>query len=138
MDYISVKKNDQMLETFNHSLSQTIYRHNSLHHEDPVFLNKILASLHKILPLPKDTKIQTPTNLVLPSHFLMGAKFQEKESGNIYVVEKVCLQFYGGWYYGVLLNHNGSHCFVDFQNLSCINETITQHIQDFHIRFQRI
>src|SRR5690606_32055099 len=136
MDYISTKKDVQSLENFNHTLSHEIYRSFSPKKESPDFLTKVLQALQKIIPLPEDVKIHSPTNLVLPSHFLMGASFKEKETGNIYKVEKVCLQFYGGWYYGVLLNLNGSHCFLDYQNLSCINEIVIQHINDFHNRFE--
>src|SRR5690606_31856302 len=117
--YISQKIDETQKETFNHTLSQEVYRRREEDRENHQKSQAILENLRRILPLPSNAYLETISNICYPTHELVGASFKEKETGKIYVAEKVCLQFYGGWYFGILLNCGGSHTFLDFENYSC-------------------
>ncbi len=136
-NYKTVISTDSFLEVFDHTHSQQIYRarSNSFDHK----ISEFMENIKKILPaLPDDAIFQTPSNLSLPRHGLVARRLLEKDTGNVYVCEKVCLQFYGGWFYGALLNHGGSHSFLYFENHSCINETVIEGIQEFWDRFSLV
>lgn len=128
---ISFKEDNNSKEWFNHTLSQEVYKITKGRSNLEVLKNK----LSKILPLPEDVKIDSASSLVFPSHKLLGKKLKELSSGKVFLVEKVCLQFYGGWHYGVLLNCEGSHCFRYFENHSCIETHIVQETSDFWNKF---
>lgn len=134
--YISILKTDHSTEYFNHTLNSELYRILRLKQTEDNN-QKILKVLKNILPLPADVEMSTPTNLSLPSHHLMGKKFTDTRTQEEYTVTKVCMQFYGGWHYCVLLvDQNRSSTFLMFENNSCINEEIINNIKEFNEFFK--
>lgn len=139
MSNLSYKKDEGSFEVFDHTLSHEIYSKRKEDRQNPDFLKKAFENLRRILFfLPEDAFMETPSNIHLPTHEFVGIKLKEKETGRVYVSEKVCLQFYGGWFFGVLLNCEGSHTFLYFHNHSCMNETILEGIQEFWERFEKL
>ena len=77
-------------------------------------------------------------NVELKNHPLVGTKIKSKWSGKKYTVEKVNKQWFNGFYLGMLLENNGSHVFVYFENINCEDETVLEDIErtkkEFDIR----
>jgi hypothetical protein len=117
-------------EFFNFPLSHEIYKIRNNRSE------QAFSFTRKLLSLPVDAHPKTSGNIVLPSHPLVGKTLIEKKTGFIYIIEQVNLQFYGGWAYHVLINHNGSHAFLHWENLSSICETILEGIAETQDRYQ--
>lgn len=136
--YISSVKTAQSTEYFNHTLNSEIYRIIRPNHTDEKN-QKVLALLKNILSLPEDVEITTASNLSLPTHPFVGKKFIDTRTQNEYTATKVCLQFYGGWHYCVLLvDQNKSSTFLMFENYSCINEEILNCIQEFKAFYKQL
>lgn len=136
MENLSIKRTGNSVEMFNHSLSHEIYRKRQEDRESVEFCEQALDRLRRILPLPDSAVMISPTNIRLPGHIMEGKRFREKSTGRVYVSEKVCFQFYGGWVYGILLNCGGSHTFLYYQNYSCMNEIIQEGVEEFWQRFE--
>lgn len=97
-------------------------------------------NLRRVLTfIPPDAKLEDYnrlTNINLPTHPLVGKKLKNQKNGKIYLVEKVNLQFYHGWFYGALMQCDGSHTFLYFQNKSCDCDTVLDSIEKFWYDFK--
>ena len=69
------------------------------------------------------------TNIEVKDYFLLGKKMKNTETGNIYNIEKVRKQWYGGWYILLLIECNKSHTTVFWENINCIHDTICDSIE---------
>lgn len=134
MQYISFYQNYIKKEWYNHTHSHEIYRLR----KESVNLDKIKKIYNKIFSLPEDSVFESSTNIYFPIHLLIGKKYLQKETNQIYIVEKVCLQFYGGWYFCLVLNYKGSHALVMSENHSCMNNSILESIKQFRQKYQQL
>lgn len=112
MRYLSIKETETSIEMFNHTLDYEIYK-----------ARKSDESLR---------------NIPQPLHPLVGKQLYRKSTSEICIVESVNKQFHGGWYYGALLNFNGSHAFVFFENESSICGTIETSVRRFKENYEVI
>lgn len=57
----------------------------------------------------------------IPDHELIGTVIVKKETGKKYVIDKVCRQWYCGWYWMVLARQLGtkSHAQIMWENENC-------------------
>lgn len=83
------------------------------------------------LPTRKDYYDDQDTGEI-PDHELLGTILKKKSTGGEYVIDKVCRQWYMGWYWVVLARAKGtkSHATLLWENESCRNETIVEGIGD--------
>jgi hypothetical protein len=128
---ISFKESNNSKEWYNHTHSIDVYRLR----KDGAIPKSFLKAL---LSLPENAVFDSASSISLPSHSLLGRVFKNKETGKEYVVEKVCLQFYGGWYMALLLNNKGSHAFMYYQNRSCMASEIKKSCDKFEEDFDLI
>jgi hypothetical protein len=70
------------------------------------------------------------------THPLVGKKLRNLESGKVYNVEKVFKEFYLGWFYKAVIECDGSHGVIFFENITCGAEEVLNQIEAFPIRFE--
>ena len=58
---------------------------------------------------------------------LVGTQITNSK-GKTYIVEQANKQWYNGYYIGILIQCNGSHAFIDIENINCEDEIVLQHI----------
>ena len=68
-------------------------------------------------------------NIVIEDHPLVGKKIVDTTTEKEYNVEQVNKQWYGGWYIGLLIECNGSHGFIWYENVDCWNDSVTDSIK---------
>jgi hypothetical protein len=71
-------------------------------------------------------------------HPLVGKKLRKIETGNVYNVERVFKEFYLGWFYKAVIEHNKSHGIVFFENVTCGCKEVVDQIEKFKDRFEII
>ena len=88
---------------------------------------QVLRARKKLGLWEADRKLR---NQEIKDHSLVGKYLFNKSKDEWYLVEKVNKQWYGGYYYGMLVQNNGSHAFVWFKNVNCLNKTVLESIKD--------
>ena len=75
------------------------------------------------------------SNRAIDDHSYIGKEIFHRKRGVWYLIEGVNLQWYGGFYYGMLIQHNGSHAFKYFENVNSINRVVREAVQKFAEEF---
>lgn len=68
------------------------------------------------------------SNIILEYHPLKRKKIKNRITGEMYSIEKVVKQFYNGWYITLLLERNGSHDQLIWENLTSKEDWISEEI----------
>lgn len=110
MAYKSTIKTDKYIEVFNHDVDHKIFR---ARRTDP-----------------------SVRNVPQPMHPMVGKTLIRKSNNEKCFVESVNKQFHAGWYYGALLNFNGSHAFMYFENISSMSEVVIACVKAFKQEFK--
>lgn len=71
-------------------------------------------------------------------HLFVGKKIVEKETQKIYEVQSVSKQWWRGWHLVALVCHNGSHGTRVIENISSIDPTIIQSLEEFHQEYDLV
>lgn len=70
-------------------------------------------------------------NIDLMYHSLRGKKILDKTTEKLYNIERVVKQYYNyGWYITLVLERNGSHDQVTWENISVKEDWIIEEIQE--------
>ena len=88
-------------------------------------LYNAIRNERKRLGIPKHSH-----NIILEDHPLVGKKIKKIETNKIYNIEQVNQQWYAGWYIGLLIEHNGSHGFIWYENIDCWNDIVVDSIEE--------
>ena len=76
------------------------------------------------LGMPNDS-----LNIVLDDYPLVGKRIRNNETDKIYVIEQANKHWYVGWYIGLLIEQNGSHAFIWYENIDCWNDIVVDSIE---------
>ena len=76
------------------------------------------------------TILENKDSKSLSDHPLLGKKFFDAETNLTYNIEKVCKQWWGGYYIALLIEQNGSHALRYWENISTEDETILESIRE--------
>lgn len=68
-------------------------------------------------------------NIVIRDYPLVGKKIRNNETGKIYNIEQANKHWYCGWYVGLLIEQNGSHGFIWYENIDCWNDIVVDSIK---------
>ena len=79
----------------------------------------------KNFPNPSE---QRNENLI--NHELVGRKIKHIPTGNVYVIEKVHKQWYAGWSISILVQRNGSHKSIFWENINSFHEITLNQIKE--------
>lgn len=74
----------------------------------------------------------------IEGHELIGMKIEDKTNGRVGVIEKVSAQWFIGRFLGVLVNFNGSHAYIFWQNIDCEESDIVAKIDASHEKYRLI
>jgi len=81
----------------------------------------------------KETKL---TNIDLPNHDLVGRKLLDQHEQRTYAIRSASKHWYGGWYLVLLIEHDGSHGSLIYENISCFHPLILEQIEESKYRYQ--
>lgn len=79
-----------------------------------------------------------PKNADILDHPLRGKVVFDHHKQAMYTIQGVYRHWYGGWYLVVLLERNGSHCCVPFEDLGCFHPSILDQIEKARYRYHLI
>jgi len=66
-----------------------------------------------------------PLSVDLPNHPLLGHHITDTETGKLYTIDKVCKQWYCGWYIVIFpVDSDRSHAMVYWTNINCIDSNV--------------
>ena len=68
-------------------------------------------------------------NIVIEDYPLVGKRIRNNETNKIYNIEQANKQWYVGWYIGLLIEQNGSHGFIWYENIDCWNDIMVSSIK---------
>lgn len=71
---------------------------------------------------------QNAHSVDLPDHELVGKNLVNFTTKNQYTIEKVCKQWYHGWYISLLIQNKGSHTAIFWENSNCTDKIIIKYI----------
>ena len=74
----------------------------------------------------------------IEGHQLIGMRLKQKSNGRVGVIEKVSEHWLIGRYLGILVNFNGSHAFMFWNNIDCENSETLSKINDTHDKYELI
>lgn len=72
---------------------------------------------------PKKGLKQVPHTIPLEDHPLLGKHLRRKCDGRVYVIEAVLRQWWWGYYTSLLIQANGSHGVIWWENISCAEDS---------------
>lgn len=68
-------------------------------------------------------------NIVIENYPLIGRKIRKEETGVVYNIEQANKHWYCGWYIGLLIECDGSHAFIWYENIDCWNDIVVNSIE---------
>lgn len=68
-------------------------------------------------------------------HELVGKFLYDLENQRLYKVVRVKRQWWWGWYISVLIEHNGSHGFIWWENISSSCDVVAKHVEKVRKKF---
>jgi hypothetical protein len=71
-------------------------------------------------------------------HPLLGQSLIDSQSGKLYLIEKVVKHWLWGWYIALLIQNNGSHCLVRWENISSGDDLIIDGIEQNRKRYSLV
>jgi len=80
----------------------------------------------------KKTKL---TKVDLPNHFLVGRRIFDHHKQRELNIQSVHKHWYGGWYLVLLVEHDGSHGLVLYENISCFHPIILEQIEEAQYQY---
>lgn len=62
------------------------------------------------------------------AHRLVGKMLRDNTTGQVFVVEKAMKHWFYGWYVALLLNSEGSHRLIWWENINSSSDTVLESI----------
>ena len=90
---------------------------------------------HEVWSRRKESHLPQIQQQELFDHPLLGRYLKQISTGKTYLVEKAYKEWYGGWYVKLLIQNNGSHAVLAWDNINCFCDIIVKDINDNKIKY---
>lgn len=106
-----------------------------LHHKDDIRME----FNHTLHYETRKVKQVESTSIDLAESPLLNRQLECQNTGYIYNIESVKLEYYaGGWFMKLLIEHDGSHGVIFWENISSFAESIDNSVYKAHQTFKLI